>query len=301
MQEPNIESDISLNLKWLHQAQFAGNYVAKELGYYQDAGLNVTIYEGGVDRPSIDLVLSGEVDFGIAGADDLIVAVNQEKPVKAIAVIYKLSPVVYFSLSESNITSPYNFSGHIMGVKHGTGTTYSYIAMLGTLGINRSDISEVSVGYDLELLYNKTVDIWPGFRINEPHLAELAGYQVNLVKPEDWGVVMYADVLFTTVDMIENHIDVVQGLVTATLKGWSYAMEYQEETIDIVMDYVSDADRGHQEYMLEESIPLIHTGSSKLGLIEEEVITSMIDILILNEVIDESPSPEDVFTNVFIS
>ena len=300
IEESKELNDVSVNLKWLHQAQFAGNYVAEAKGYYKDEGINISILRGGVDSPAIARVLSGEADFGIAGADDLIVSIDNGEPIKAIAAIYKLSPVVYFSLSESNITTPYDFVNKTIGIKPGTGTDYSYIAMLGKLNINRSEITEVDVGYDLSLLYNGDVAVWPGFRINEPHVAEQAGYNVSLIRPEDWGVIMYADVLFTTLDFIDENPEIVEGFVKATLKGWEYAIENEEETIDITMNYVEDDNREHQEFMLSESIPLIHTGTSKLGYMKQEIWESIINILILNEVISTEPSIESIYTNEFI-
>ena len=300
-QESEKTVSLNVNLKWLHQAQFAGNYVAEKKGYYESSNLDVTLIEGGVDSPSIEQVLSGNADIGIAGADDIVVSISKGNPIKAIAVIYKISPVVYFSLMESNITTPYDFINKTIGVKHGTGTDYSYIAILGNLGINRSFIKEEEVGYDLTKFYNGSIDVWPGFRINEPHVAELAGYNVSLILPEDWGVKIYADVLFTTNTFLENNKDVVKDFLTETLKGWQYAIEHQNEAVSITMEYVKDTStQDHQQYMLEHSIPLIHTGDSKLGVMDDTSWESVIDVLLLNNVIDQEPELSNIYTNEYI-
>lgn len=297
----NELNKIDVRLKWLHQAQFAGNYVAKEKGFYDESGLDVTLLKGGVDSPAIPDVLNSNSDYGIAGADDLIVAVSEGKDVKAIAVIYKLSPVCYFSLIENNIQNPHDFIGKTVGIKEGTGTSYSYITMLKNTEINRSQINEVKVAYDLSQLYHKEVDVWPGFRINEPHVAEEAGYKVNLIYPEDWGVTMYADVLFTTNEKINNHKEEVKSFVTSTLEGWQYAIENEEETIDITMQYSEGSTRSHQSYMLSKSIPLIHTGDSQLGLMESKIWQDMVEILYENTIIKEKPNLENLYTNEFLS
>lgn len=290
--------NINLRLKWLHQAQFAGNYIAKEKGFYEDNGLDVELLEGGVESPSLPDVISGNSQYGIAGADDIIVAVSKGMPVKAIAVIYKFSPVTYFSLDES-IKTPYDWVGKKIGIKEGTGTTYSYISMLNELDIDRSSITEISVGYDLNMLYDGEVDVWPGFRINEPFTAEKKGYKVYQVYPEEWGVTMYADVLFTTTDRIKNNPDEVNAFVQATLKGWQYAIENKKESVDIVMYYAA-TQREDQDFMLEKSIPLIHTGDNRLGYMEENLWQNQVNILLENSVIEHEISVEDIFTNEFV-
>ena len=84
---PKKKIPVSVNLKWLHQAQFAGIYTANEKKFYEKEGLDVTIKKGGPDAPSINAVLSGATDFGIAGDDDLLVAICKGSPILAIAVI----------------------------------------------------------------------------------------------------------------------------------------------------------------------------------------------------------------------
>ncbi len=295
---PEELKPVKVRLKWLHQAQFAGNYIAKEKGFYEDNGLDVELLEGGVDHPAIPDVLSGNSDYGIAGADDLIVAVSEGKLVKAIAVIYKYSPVTYFSIDES-IKTPYDFIGKKIGIKTGTGTTYSYVSMINNLDIDRSRIEEIEIGDDLEELYEGKVDVWPGFRINEPKTAEEAGYEVYQVYPEDWGVSVYADVLFTTREKIDNNPDEVKAFVQSTLQGWDYVIENEQETIDIVMQYINTS-REHQEYMLEKSIPLIHTGDSQIGYMEEESWKNQVDLLVENKVIESPLNISRSFTNEFI-
>ena len=250
---------ISVQLKWKHQAQFAGLYVAQEKGFYRDEGLEVVdLKRGGPDAPPIPAVLSGEADFGIAGADDVLVAVSEGKPIKAIATIYQESPVVYFALKESGIERPQDFIGKRVGLRKGTGTYFTYVAMMNNLGLDRNQVIEVSAeSQDITPLLEGDVDVWPGFRINEPKVAERMGYEVNLIKPENFGVDIYADVLITTQEMIENRPDLVRAFVSSTLKGWEWAVANQEEAVDIVMNYAEDTNREHQRDMLEASVPLI--------------------------------------------
>src|SRR3989344_1272101 len=106
-QRPVEPTKVTVQLKWVHQAQFAGIYVAKERGLYEEEGLDVTIDHGGPNAPPLPPVLSNRAEFGVAGADDVLVAVSEGKSVRAIAAIYQESPVVYFALKESGIETPH--------------------------------------------------------------------------------------------------------------------------------------------------------------------------------------------------
>jgi ABC-type nitrate/sulfonate/bicarbonate transport system substrate-binding protein len=205
---------------------------------------------------------------------------------------------VYFSLKDSNITRPQDFVNKTVGMKPGTGTDYSYIAMLDILNIDRSLIKEVEVGYDLAPLYSGEVDVWPGFRINEPRLAIEQGYEVNMIYPEDWGVTIYSDVLFTTEENIVNNPKQVRDFTVATLKGWEYTLMKPEEALDIIMKYAPQSSREHQLYMLEKSLPLIHTGDSKLGEMNDEEWTQVIDTLISANVLDSRINPEELYVKI---
>jgi ABC-type nitrate/sulfonate/bicarbonate transport system substrate-binding protein len=260
---------VTVQLKWRHQAQFAGIYAAKELGFYKAAGLDVNIERGGPDRTPLAQVVSGKAEFGVAGADDVLVGVSEGKAIKAIAAIYQESPVIYFALKESGITTPQDFIGKRVGVRKGTGTYYTYIAMLNNLGIDRSKITEVPADTsEITLLLEKKVDILPGFRTNEPKVAERMGYEVNIIKPEDFGIDIYADVLVTTQEVINRDYELVRMFVNATLDGWEWAVANQEAAVDITMKYVQDSTREHQQDMLEETAVLIkRSQATKIGQI----------------------------------
>lgn len=260
---------VTVQLKWKHQAQFAGIYVAKEKGFYESAGLDVNIQRGGPDRPPIARVLSGEAEFGVAGADDVLVAISEEKPIKAIAAIYQESPVVYFALKESGIKTPQDFIGKRVGVRKGTGTYYTYVAMLSNLGIDQNTVTEVPADTsEITLLLDKKVDVLPGFRTNEPKVVERMGYEINLIKPEEFGIDIYADMLVTTQGIINKDPKLVRTIVGATLDGWEWAVANQKEAIDITMKYVEDSTREHQQDMLEETAILVkRSQATKIGQI----------------------------------
>src|SRR6056297_729626 len=94
---------VSVRLKWFNQAQFAGFYVAKEKGFYEDAGLDVSIQPGGSDFPAIQMVAGGDEQFGVTSADQILTARSKGVPIVALAVLYRKSPFVLFALESSGI------------------------------------------------------------------------------------------------------------------------------------------------------------------------------------------------------
>ncbi len=250
---------VTLKLKWLHQAQFAGNYVAVEKGYYAKQGLDVKIEEFSFEDPTIDAVASGRADFGITGADELLISRSQGKPLKAFAVVYAINPVCAYSLKSSGITMPLHFEGKTVGLEQGTNVDTLYYAMMERLGLDRTKVQEIQIGYDAtELLEGKT-DVSTGYIINEPQQVIEAGQEVNVILMADYGVNMYADVLFTTDEMINNNPELVVKFLEATLDGWRYAIENEEETVPIILKYAPSRTHSHEAYMLEKSVPLINT------------------------------------------
>ncbi|MDP3093595.1 MAG: ABC transporter substrate-binding protein [bacterium] len=91
---------VSLRLKWINQAQFSGFYMANKLGFYAENGLDVGIYPGGPDISPVQMVVTGVNDFGITGADQILLAREKGVPIVALAVIYKQSPVAIDRISK---------------------------------------------------------------------------------------------------------------------------------------------------------------------------------------------------------
>ncbi|TSC62887.1 MAG: NMT1/THI5 like domain-containing protein [Parcubacteria group bacterium Gr01-1014_48] len=294
--------EVTIQLKWEHQAQFAGIYVAKEKGLYEEQGLSVTIERGGPGAPPLPQVLSNKAEFGVAGADDVLVAVSEGKAIKAIAVIYQESPVAYFALKESGIKTPYDFVSKRVGVREGTGTYFTYIAMLNNLGIDRSKIIEVpAITTEISLLLEKKVDVLPGFRINEPKIANRMGYAVNIIKPEEYGVDIYADVLVTTQDIIYQKPELTRAFVKATLAGWEWAVQNREEAVDIVMKYASGTTREHQRDMLEETAELIKRSPTvKIGQMNFSKWNRTYSLLRQYDVIKNDFDIEQAYTTDFL-
>ena len=293
--------EITVKLKYFHQAQFAGNYVANERGFYADEGLKVNLVPFSLEEPpSIHAVPSGKAVFGITGANEVIMARARGLPVKSFAVIYKTSPICAYALKRSGIVKPQDFIGKTVGLEKAPDIEMMYSAMMTRLGIDRSQIKEITIGFDAKELLDGTVDVSTGYVVNEPHQAIKAGHEVNIILMADYGVNMYGDVLFATEDTINNNPELVERFLRATLKGWEYAIVNQEEAVGITLKYATDRTKSHESYMLQASIPLIHTGDSPIGWMEKARWGQVQDILLQQKILDKEINVDEAYTTRFL-
>lgn len=271
--------EINVKLKWVHQAQFAGNYVAVEKGFYEREGIKANLIPYSEEDKTIDSVVSGRSTFGITGADELLLAREKGSPIRAVAVIYKTNPVCAYSLKSSKITKPADFIGKTVGLEKGINVEYLYSAMMGKLKIDRSKIKEVPIGFTASELLSGQVDVATGYIINEPQQAIEAGQEVNIILMSDYGVNMYADVVFATEDTIKNKPDLVERFVRATLDGWQYVIENNAEAVATTLKHATGSTSRHEANMLSASIPLINDGESPLGWMEKNKWSQVANIL----------------------
>ena len=298
---------VAVRLKWLHQAQFAGFYCAKELGFYRQNGLDVALERGGapdptspLPSPAIQMVSSGSEDFGVAGADQILLARDKGIPLVAVAVIYRKSPVCYFALKRSGITRPQDFVGKRVAVRLGGNEEVTYRAMMKKAGVDTRKVAEVPVKYDMTPLFTGRVMAWPGYSINEPIVAQEEGYEVNLIWPSDYGVSLYADTLFTTEKMIKDKPDLVKRFVAATLEGWAYAIDHQEEAVKFTLKQSDTLKEAHERTMMKASVELLKPDDKPIGWMDASKWHELQDLLLEAGFLKSRQDVTNAFTTQFL-
>ena len=291
---------ISIRLKWLHQAQFAGFYFAKEAGYYSARGLDVTLRPGGIDYPAVQMVASGSDQFGVTGADQILIARDKGVPLVAVACIYQKTPFVLFSLQSSGIKEIKDFPGKRIGVKLGGNEELTYRAMLAKAGISSKTFTEVPVKFDISPLLDGQVDVWPGYSINEPITAEEHGYKVNLITPSEYGIHFYADVLFTTESMIRTEPDIVTAVTQATIQGWQEALANRNQAVAYTLRYGNQLSREHEMKMLMTSAPLIAPPGQPIGSMDASVWREMANTMKAEHFLDHKVDVAQAFVTEFL-
>lgn len=272
-------ASVSCRLKWHHQAQFAGFYLAQSLGFFEDEGIQCDLRPGGPDLNALALVATGSEEFGVWGAESVLIGRSQGMPVVAVAVLFQESPVCFFVRRDSAIQSPRAFAGQTVAMQYGTNVRIEYVAMMQRLGVPLSAVTETPSRFDMQRFMQGEVPVWNGYTINEPRVAERLGIPVRVFRPRDYGVNFYADCIITTERMIRERPDVVRGFVRAVLRGWRYALDHPDEAVEAVLRFDPRLDRTHQRDMLEATRELLLAGSAStagLGSMDAAVWEAML-------------------------
>ncbi len=226
---------INLQLKWKHQFQFAGNYAAKELGYYSDQGLYVNIIEAKDNTDVISSVIDGKADVGIA-TSDIIIARNNGVPLVVIANIFQHSPYVFITLSNDEGDNIHDLSGKsIMLENHAE----ELLAYLKTEQIDIDEITFLPHSYAPDELIAGDVFAISAYLTDEPFRLLEQNIDYNTYNPRSSGIDFYGDLLFTTEKTILEKPDVIQRFIAATAEGWEYALNNQEELISLIYNKYS--------------------------------------------------------------
>jgi NitT/TauT family transport system substrate-binding protein len=289
---------VTVQLSWFHQAEFTGFYAAEQLGYFAEEGLQVSFVEGGPEVDFIAPVVNGTAQFGVAQPADLILARADGKPVRSIAVIYRRSPIVFFSHADLGITRPQDFVGK--KIRSAITLDQTLRAMMARVGIQPDQYEVVYLPGDVSLFASREVPVWAGF-INVIALdVQRAGYELNIIYPDDYGIHFYGDVLITTDDLIANDPDLAQRFARAVLRGWTYAVENPETIGEFVQKYNAEAEVALENARMIASLPLVNTGEDHIGWMKPEVWAGMEQTLREQGVLTNPVEVEKLYTLQFL-
>ncbi|MDT8405986.1 MAG: ABC transporter substrate-binding protein [Methylococcales bacterium] len=271
--------DVTLQLRWAHQFQFAGYYAALQQGYYRDAGFSVTIVPGGPGRIPVHEVSAGRADFGVANSELLLHYLKGE-PLLALAAIGQTSPSVLLTRKDHGIRSPQDFTGkRIMMV--GGSEDIEFLAMLLREGVAIDSLDIVPTSYRLEDLIEGRVDVFNAYLSNEPFQMQEQGVEPFVIKPIDYGIDFYSDILFTRAPYFKQHPERVKQFLAASIRGWRYALSHPDAMIDLLLtDYQVPRSRAHLEYEARVFTQLVHADSVPIGNINPGRFQRMTDWLI---------------------
>lgn len=247
----------SVRLKWVTQAQFAGFYVAKAKGFYDAEGLDLTINAGGPNLNGETLVASNSDNFAVAGGmESLLAARAKGLPVVAIGLMLQRTPSAYVTLSTSGIKSPKDFKGKTVSTFF-SGAHNTLFAMLAKERVPQEDVKVIPQAVSLAPFLDGQVDVATVMLFNEMITLRNRGVDLTVFRAEDYGVNFPNDMIMTNETTIKQRPQVVQAFLNASLRGWKYAAEHQEEALDILLKAAPGLDRKHQAAMLSEYVKLI--------------------------------------------
>ncbi|MDD2652013.1 MAG: ABC transporter substrate-binding protein [Sulfurimonas sp.] len=290
---------VSLQLQWLDQFQFAGYYMAKEKGFYEDAGFDVEIKKYGNDVDAVKDVLSGKTTYGI-GRSSLILYFAQGKEISLLSAVSQSSPITLIALESSGIKSIKDFEHKkIMMTEDAIGSASVY-AMIKSAQVDEKSIDFQKHTFNLEQLINKEVDLYAGYSSNEPFLLQERNVSYRCFSPRESGFDFYSDILFTSQKEANEHPQRVARFQEASLRGWKYAFENIDETVEIIYKKYNALQKSKEalHFEAEELKKLAFVGDIPLGMLE---ITKMKRILDIYRVMGLVASDVDIQKALFKS
>jgi len=257
---------VSLQLLWLDQFQFAGYYIAKEKGFYTEANLDVEIKKFNENISVVDEVLNGKSDYGI-GRINLIIEKLNGKDIVAMAAIYQSSPLILLSLKSSNINSIEDLKNKkimFTGSNNDASIIYTMLASNGITSQN-STFQKLSTNFN-ELIEGKTDSIL-AYISNEPYILEEKGLTYKYFSPQNYGFDYYSDILFTSKKILTKNPITTQKFLEASLKGWEYAFNNIDESVDIIFKNYNSQKKTKEALLFEAKKlkELAYYNNAKIG------------------------------------
>ncbi|WP_246845403.1 ABC transporter substrate-binding protein [Leptospira biflexa] len=266
--QPIVSKDhIDLHLKWYHQFQFAGYYAALAKGYYHDAGLDVSIHESKNGLEGLHkLVSEKEARYGV-GTNEVLLQWHSGTPIVVIAVIFQHSPTVLFTKKTHSEQSLQNLVGKkIMLSPH----VYEILAYLKKEKLDPTNFIALDHSFRFLDLVEGKVDALDGYSTTQIYEIQKTGFPLMVFSPRTSGIDFYGDNLFTSQIEIQNHPKRVKLFREASLRGWEYAMENQEEIVELISkQYSNQISREQLLFEAKQMEPLIQPSLVELGYMYE--------------------------------
>ncbi|MDG9924976.1 MULTISPECIES: GGDEF domain-containing protein [unclassified Pseudomonas] len=254
---------VSLQLKWRHQFQFAGYYLALERGYYRDAGIDLRIlpWRPGID--AMDEVQAERADFGIAGSE-LVLAHVQGRPLVSLAVIFQHSPAVLFARRAAGIGSVHDLPGKRVVLHDAEAEPFAY---LQHEGIARDSLVRVPPMDDqLQALLEGRVDVISGYSTDEAYVLQQQGLDYIEMTPRAAGIDFYGDALFASERLLRGDPALVEAFRAASLHGWREAFADVEGSIALIRQrYAPELSEGKLRFEAEQMRRLVFPDLIEMG------------------------------------
>ncbi|MEG0296219.1 MAG: ABC transporter substrate-binding protein [Clostridium sp.] len=303
-EDKNGLEKVRVILDWTPNTNHTGLYAAKDLGYYEELGLDVEIIQP-AEGTSLSLLAAGKGEFAISYQEDLTFARTSDSPlpVKAIAAVIQDNTSGFASPKDRGITSAKDFEDKVYGGWGGPSEELVLKAVMENAGADFNKLKMVNVGTeDFQVATKNGIDFewvfegWTNVKLN------LQGEEINYIPLKDLHPALnyYTPIIATTDEIANNNKDLAKKFMEATTKGYEYSMENPSESAKILLKYAPELDEElvikSQEYLKDK-----YKGSAaRWGEMKDSIWNSYTELLFDNKLIDKNMKAEEAYTNEFL-
>lgn len=231
----SANEQLSVQLLWKHQFQFAGYYAAIEQGFYAEEGLDVELKELEFHLNLVNEVLEGRSDFAV-GRTSLLIDKNAGADIVTLFAAFQHSPLMLLTREDSGIALSSDLKDKNVMITDDAKKVGELMAMMLQTGISVADFKQQAHSYNVDDLIQGRTDAMASYISNEPYRMEQKGVEYNIIHPRDYGFDMYSDLLFTSREFIMKNPELTERFYRASIRGWLYAFEHVDETARVIFD-----------------------------------------------------------------
>ena len=302
VEEPMELTEVSLQLQWFTQSQFAGYYAAQALGIYEDYGLDVEILEGAVDIVPASVLDAGAADFAVSWVPRGLVPREEGANITNIAQVFQRSATLQVAFADSGISTVADLEGRTVG-NWGFGNEFELLAGLRTNGLDpASDVQLVQQNFDMLALISGEIDAAQAMIYNEyaqvletvnPDTGELFQPEdLNIINWNNEGTAMLQDALWADADRLDDdpaYRETAVKFVEASLRGWIHCRDNPGECVQIVLDNAPTLGESHQTWQLNEISALIWPSPLGVGVMDPDLWAQTVEVATGEEILASAP------------
>jgi len=286
--------NLSFQLQWTPQAQFAGYFAANDKGYYDEMGLTVEMLDGGPTIAPQQVVAAKDgPELGEGWVPKVLVANEEGADLVNIAQVFQRSGTLEVSWKDSNITSPTDWKGKKIGA-WGFGNEFEVTAAARKAGLADTDYEKVTQDFNMDLLLNRDIDAAEAMTYNElaqllekknPDTGKLYSQDdLNILSFNDIGTAMLQDHVIARKSWLEDKTNGVSNeqiatcFLRASFKGWIYCRDNPDDCVDITLNQGTILGKGHQAWMMNEINALIWPSPNGIGILDPTLWQQTVEI-----------------------
>lgn len=297
---------MSLTLNWLAQPFQTGFFLAKENGFYEDAGIDLTIIEGKGSSSTAQITAAGKTDVGFVSGPAAITLINKGAPLTIISEVTQGNFQALASLESSNIKTPEDLKGKTVAVCPGCAQLPMLKGMLAKAGIKESevDIQNVDQSAHISMLEEGKIDAVAGDPNTISIEMEARGNKVSNMFFKDWGIGLINYVLIARNDNLEKSPDLYKRFVAASLKGWRAVIDDPEAAISALQSQYPEIDLDRETLLRQLTqgiIPFICVDDSPgIGKASDDLWNTTYDIMTNYMGLEATVAVADTHTNDYL-